>query len=500
MADPLEGAVRVEDDPLRDAVPVSTAETTQPPDTFLSAIGRSVRNVAAAPIHAGKQLIGELSRIPSNIAQAKDIELRSLLNPGIVGSAAVQTAKDVAAPLINAAPEMIGGGIGGVVGGPPGAIGGASIARGLTSMAQGRTATGVTEDLLTTAGVSATSAGIPPAARFMAKAPGRYLSMPAERHAAGAEMMTRIPEKFGVDDASVNAGYANASSLAAQPPVARAPLPTLTQAVTRMNAQASRNPLTAIRDKALVSTLTNLEKQLRTTPSVNAAQLDAIVKAINQKIGSTTGPERGAWKQMLGAVHDDLSSAAASTGDPAFSAYAKAISEAHKNFLRADIEEAIRLSGIKTQRTGDTVITSPGKIQDWMRGNPDWASAVERASPGLLQSIKDDIAKIVPVTDIVGRSIPGQRFGSGRLALGGSVGFLLSRALGISPETAASVGAILGGVSPQMGVKMSPGFVERSFRPVNRTGSVPGAIGGAVTAESQRQGDTELRDLLQRGR
>jgi len=490
MADPLEGAVRVSEDPLENAVPVGEE------DTFGGAIGRSAKNIVMAPYEMGRQLFGELVQAGRNLSQAKDVELRSLLDPRIAGPAAVQTVKDVASPIANSLPEIVGGTLGGVAGGPAGAVGGATVARGMTSLGQGKSAPGVTEDILTTLGVAGATSAAPVVGRYAVKTPGRYLSMPAERHAAGAAMMERVPERFGVTDSDVNAAYGTAERLAAQPPVGTAPLSSLTNAVSRMTAQASKNPITAIQDKALVNTLTQMQTELGSINQFNAGQVDAIVKGINQKIGSTTGAERGMWKQMLGSVHEDMIAAAKSTKDPAFQSYADAIRAARLNFLRQDIQDAIEHAGIVTQRTGQSVITSPGKIEQWMKTNPEWTAAVEKARPGLLDSIRQDIADIVPVTDVVGRAIPGQRFGSGRLALGGSVGVILSKLIGISPETAASVGAILGGVSPQMGVKMPPGYVERSFRPTNRSGSVAGAVGGGVAAQSQRQTDADLLDLL----
>ena len=87
------------------------------------------------------------------------------------------------------------------------------------------------------------------------------------------------------------------------------------------------------------------------------------------------------WKQMLGSVHEDMIAAAKSTKDPAFQSYADAIRAARLNFLRQDIQDAIEHAGIVTQRTGQSVITSPGKIEQWMKTNPEWTAAVEKARP-----------------------------------------------------------------------------------------------------------------------
>jgi hypothetical protein len=177
-----------------------------------------------------------------------------------------------------------------------------------------------------------------------------------------------------------------------------------------------------------------------------------------------------------------MKAAGATTGDPAFQAYADAIGSARLNFLRQDLEQVINTAGIRAQRTGQSIITSPGAIIQWMRRNPDWVAAVEKAEPGLMNSIRQDLQEIVPVTDVVGRSIPGQRFGSGRLVLGGAVGHLLSRVLGLPPWTAESLGAIFGGVSSSIGMTMPAGYIRSSFRPVSTTPSVGGGIVGAGIA------------------
>lgn len=459
------------------------------PRGHMAAAGRAAVNVGSAPLAVGKQFINELIALGKNIGSVGEIDPASLVNPRILGETAVGTVRNVVRPIVESAPELVGGTLGTVAGGPMGGVAGATMGRGLASMGQGKSGPEVTEDLLTTLGVAGATAGAPAVGKYLVKAPGRHLSMPAERHAAGAAMMERIPERFGVDTGDVRAAYTTAEALAAQPPVARAPLSQLTKAVQRMNAQTQQNPLKAIKSP-LDNPLRAMEQELAGLRSVNAGQVDSIVKRINDKIGSTTGSERGTWKQLLGAVHEDLKSAATTTGDPAFQAYGDAIRKARLNFLREDIEEAIRLSGVKPDRTGQSVLTSPGKMQQWIRANPEWAANVEKASPGLLDSIRSDIAEIVPVTDVVGRAIPGQRYGSGRLVLGGATGALLSKALGIAPETAASIGAIIGGVSPQMGIKMPPGYVERSFRPTPRQGSPLGTVlGGALAQRGRSESD-----------
>ena len=264
------------------------------------------------------------------------------------------------------------------------------------------------------------------------------------------------------------ASPAAAAPFASPPERMTASLTNFQSAVGRMAGQLKENPIEALRPSGTIDLLNEIATQAAAVErggGATAAGVDRIIKSVNQRIAGTEGAERGLWKQILGSLHEDLRTAAQRTNNPAFGAFADAIHQARLNFLRQDLLDAIQLSGIRTQRTGQSVVTSPGAIQQWIRTHPEWVESVERAKPGLLEQIQQGIQEIIPITDIAGRSIPGQRYGSGRLVLGGAMGHLVSQALGLPPGTAESVGAILGGLSPTMGLRMSPAYIRRSFQP-----------------------------------
>jgi len=404
--------------------------------------------------------------------------------PSTIPEVAKATARGWGQALTELAPTAATMAMGAMAAGPAGAVILPAVEKYWRSRVEGQTIPQAYEAGATIGVGGALAAQAPTVAQLMKKLPGRYLSLPAERHAAGAAMMEEIPGRFGVDDALVTQKYNTARQLGAQETVGTAPLTQLKGAASRMNAEIQANPIPSLRDSSLAKQVASLGREIGDLgEGVTAKQVDSIIKGINQRIASTEGAERGAWKQMLGATHEDMKAAAATTGDPAFQAYADAIGTARLNFLKGDLEEVIKTAGVRMQRTGQSLVTSPGAIVQWMRRNPDWVAAVEKAEPGLMNSIRQDIQEIVPVTDVVGRSIPGQRFGSGRLVLGGAIGHLLSRVLNLPPGTAESLGAIFGGLSPGMGMKISPEYIRSSFRPITTGASTGGAlVGGGLGA------------------
>lgn len=339
----------------------------------------------------------------------------------------------------------------------------------------------VRQYLVGTAVPAAIGAVGPRAIEALGKAPGRYLSLPAERHATGAAMMERIPARFGVDDAAVSQAYNQAERLSVAS-MTQAPLMNFRKRLEDMRAQWQGTPLTAFRDTGAMRTLdTALNELGARNNTMTPRQVNATIKAVNHHIGSATdNATRGMWKQILGALHQDMQTAAVATGDPAFQAFERATHLARMNFLKEDLRDVINSAGILTQRTGGSVITSPGKIVQWMQKNPEWVEGVEKARPGLLNSIRQDLQEIVPITDITGRSIPGQRYGSGRLLLAASAGHLIGRLLNLPIGLAESIGAMMGGLAGHTGFSITPGRIERSFRPVRTPVSPRGGILGGL--------------------
>lgn len=270
-----------------------------------------------------------------------------------------------------------------------------------------------------------------------------------------------------------------------RPPETNASLETFTQRIDELRAHITGNPIKSLQDKPLLTSLTQAAKEAKALKAggVSPEQIDRIIKSVNSKISQASDAStEGVWKHLLNGLHQDLSQAAAKTKDPAFEAFADAIHEARLNFLRRDLQKVITNSGVRQSRTGMSVTTSPGKVIQWMTSHPEWEHAVEQAKPGLLDSIRQDIQEIVPITDTTGRSIPGQSFGSGRYALGASAAALIGRALGIPQGEAAAFGALLAGTSRLEavgGLRMSPGYIQRSFQPTGAKYSPLGGLAGS---------------------
>lgn len=254
-----------------------------------------------------------------------------------------------------------------------------------------------------------------------------------------------------------------------------------------MASQLEQNPIAAMRDQSTINTLRTWAKEAGAVDAgggISPRGIDAMIKSINQRIGSTQGAEQGMWKQTLGSLHKDLTKAALDTGNPAFQSFADAISTARLNFLRQDLEEVINRAGIVSQRTGGSVIVSPGKIEQWIKTHPDWAEGVERAKPGLLDSIQKDLADIVPVTRTAAPGIPGGNFGSGRGVLGAAIGHLFQSSLGLSPGMAEALGAVAG-FATRRGIHYAPATVERAFAAQPSLQSVFGGATGVGTGSLQ---------------
>lgn len=555
--------------PTGGALDLDAIQAAPPEQGVVPWLRGAAQSVINVPMGMARQAGYEASMIPTYIREPKTFL-------GDLWRGAQATA--------SAAPEIGGGTLGGILGGPAGVPLGAAMGRELVGIAQGLPAEQRGEQaggafLSTLIGQRA-----PQVAEAVGKIPGRYLSLPAERHAAGAAMLEKIPERFGVTDDLVEGAYAKAERLAKNPPTQQATLPTaprvtvnaseVDQAVSRLlgrgmkpeqaavvvtrnfltagatvedvvplvnksvssaagrtepwitpehanrlaatvekptpppGAPTSRpaslnaslgnfqsrleairdgiraNPIEPLRDKALLKNVSESLAQAKALKSgANPQQLDGIIKAVNTKIRQAPdGATEGAWKHILGGLHEDLRQAAVTTGDPAFTAYAEAIDLARLNFLRRDIETLINRSGIREQRTGKSVITSPGAVEQWMKTHPDWAEKVEKARPGLIETIRQDLEEIKPITDIVGRGMPGQSFGSGRFALGMGTGALLSKVLGLDPFTISMAGGLLSGLWGKAGFDLPPAYIQRSFRPGVVRPSISGAGVGAVMA------------------
>src|SRR3990167_7763412 len=550
--------------PEQDKVAQVMSGVASQPSQGLGAYAKGLAlSVPETAIGVGREAVKfgqDVASFPSRWGQAGQIGWRDVLyHPGQVAQAGGQTLKDIFSPLVQAAPEIAGGTIGGLLGGPGGVPLGAGMGREMMGIAQGVPAeergkqTGAA--LLTTA----VGQRIPQGLEAAGKMPGRYLSLPAERHAAGAAMMEKIPERFGVTDAVVNENYTNAENLyraaakvrsevqvseqaggpildhvrrfreasseaqrlgeqvdilqRAGQPVPRQLQPALDNAKEAANpknstimrwlttsplenfrgttkglaAELQSNPIPELQNKALIGKLNKVAgqaQQVSVGGGATAEGVNRIIQAVNAEIGDSMGATRGVWKQVLRSLHDDMRTAAETTGNPAFQSYANAIESARLNFLRQDIQHVIETSGIRNQRTGVSVITNPGAVKQWMQRNPEWMTNVEKAQPGILRSIEADLQEIIPITDITGRATPGVQAGSRRVVMGGASGLLLSKLLGISPYEVAAIGSLIGGFTPGTGFTMSSRYIQRSFQPTTRTSSRVGAGVGALLAPS----------------
>lgn len=427
----------------------------------------------------------DIASVPSRLAQVGQIDLADVArHPGQLVTAGVETGRQLAAPLVQAIPEISGATIGTLLGGPGGAPLGAATMRELVGVLEGTPA----RERGQAAGTAALSTLVGQRAgqipELVSKAPGRYLSLPAERHAAGAAMMEKIPERFGVDDAMVQRRYAAAKHLS-KTSKGSSLLENFRGEAKRLAADLESNPIEALQDKSLAKQFKEISTQadeLSSRGGATAGGVDQIIKAVNKKIGDATSTELGMWKDTLRSLHEDMRAASQTTGDPAFAAYAKAIETARLNFLRNDIKKVIETSGIRAQRTGQAVVTSPGAIQQWMRKNPEWVKAVEKANPGILDSIRLDLQEIIPITDIAGRAIPGAQAGSRRVVMGGAAGALAAKILGLSLYDVMAIGSLIGGFMPGQGFTMRPGYIRRSFQPITTPPSRVGLGAGAVIA------------------
>lgn len=567
---------------------------------------------APTPASTGQRILsgigqGELDwlRFPIAMAQQAGHELTSIPRYVMHPTQFLQEAGRGAEAIVGATPEIAGGVTGGLVAGPPGVVAGPAAMRGLTSTLEGKPIEQIVRELVANFGLGTLGSALPEVVSAAKGAGGRYLSMPAERMVAGAEIMEAIPGKFGVSDDLVHEAYARAERLSRTPPQAPAApkpaaaaavapavnAPQIEDAVSRLigrgirpdqaaervftealqrgepaadvlqavntamksatggtrgaltperaaqiakqipapkasaaapvsapagrpaalNAQLTtmsqrvetilqdirRNPLGSIRDKESLKVLQGLAKDIKqlSTTGASPEQLDGIVKAVNRRIAQAgDSATEGSWRHILGGVHQDLRTAVATTKDPAFAAYADAIAMARLNFLRQDLEKVIKQVGVRPSRTASSVITSPGPVLQWMKTHPEWVEGVEKAQPGLLAAIRGDLQEIIPITNIRAGGIPGQRYGSGRYALGASAAYLIAKLLGVPPESAASMGALLAGGSTGLeaigGLRMSPEYIRRSFAPRPTAPASPiGALATTALGEMTRGND-----------
>lgn len=329
---------------------------------------------------------------------------------------------------------------------------------------------------------------IPRALEETPKAVVRKTASSQSRMQGAAGMMEQMPGRFGVSKDLVNRLYDTAERLSTTS-MTQAPLLSFRRKLADAIAERQMNPLEAMRNKGLISQLQGTLDQLGARGnSMTARQLNAVIKDINEHIGSTEGAVRGMWKQALKGLHEDMRAAWQSTGDPAFGAYEAAIHTAWKNFLLEDFTEALNKSGMPMNRAGTSPIVAPGKIQNWFTNHPEWTSAVERAQPGLLSSLQSDLESIVPIANVTAPTIPGGHFGSGRLVAGGALGHLFRRALGLPPGIAEAMGALMGDLSKR-GIHFDPARTVRAFQPTRTApfAPVPAGLSFGLTRRQEDQ-------------
>ena len=329
---------------------------------------------------------------------------------------------------------------------------------------------------------------IPRAAEMTGKGIVRGSASSASRMEAGAQMMERMPGRFGVNRDLVNRLYDTAERLSTQS-MTQAPLMAFRKRLADAIAEQKMNPLDAMRNKTLIGQLQGTLDQLgQRGNSMTARQVNAVIKSVNDHIGSTEGATRGMWKQALGGLHEDMRTAWQATRDPAFGAYERAIHAAWKNFLLEDFDKVLKHSGMPMNRAGTSPIVAPGKIQQWITDNPQWVQAVEKAEPGLLNALQADLERITPVTNITAPSIPGGHFGSGRLVAGGALGHIFRRVLGLGPGMAEAIGVLMGDLTKR-GIHWNPVRVERAFQPPRSVPFSPsaGARVGLPTMAGERE-------------
>ena len=399
-----------------------------------------------------------------------------LKNPSILADAAVKTGGDIA----EMAPTIVGATAGGVLtgGNPFGMAGGAALMRGTQGVIKGESpeefARGVTSAGLGTL----VGAGTPELANIPS-ATVRRLASSRSRMAGAAEAMDQIPGRFGVSDDLVNQKYADAKN-SMTPATPAAPVNNFVSRLQTIKDGIEKNPYTRTRNTGLLNDVTTtLDEATSTAGLVKPDELNAAIKGINDKIGSNWNdpPVRGAWKHVLSGLHEDMRAAAASTGDPAFSAYADAISTARLNFLRRDLEDAINKSGIRETRA-KTLLTKPEAIRQWITNHPDWQAGVEKSQPGLLDSIRGDLKDLDAITTVSSTRLPGSQFGSGRGLIGGAVGYLFRNVLGLAPGTAEALG-VLGGNVTSGSINFDPSRTMRAFARPNTPPSPGGGVAGA---------------------
>ena len=438
--------------------------------SMFSGAGQGLKDVVTFPVDVVKKW-----------ASASGIDYGDLLkNPSILADAAMRTGGDIA----EMAPTIVGATAGGVLtgGNPFGMAGGAALMRGTQGVIKGENpeefARGVTS-----AGVGTLAgAGTPELANIPSKAV-RRLASSGSRMAGAAEAMEKIPERFGVTDDLVNQKYTDAKN-SMTPATPAAPVTNFVSRLQTIKDGIEKNPYTRTRNTALLNDVsTTLDEATSTAGLVKPDELNAAIKGINDKIGSNWNdpPVRGAWKHVLSGLHEDMRAAAASTGDPAFSAYADAIGTARLNFLRRDLEDAINKSGIRETRA-KTLLTKPENIRQWITNHPDWQAGVEKSQPGLLDSIRGDLKDLDKITTVSATRLPGSQFGSGRGLIGGAIGYLFRNALGLAPGTAEALG-VLGGNLSTGSVNFDPSRTLRAFtRPSTPPSSGGGIAGAGVSA------------------
>ena len=353
-----------------------------------------------------------------------------------------------------------------------------------------------------------------------AKVPGRLLALPGERHGLAGRMTESILGRFGVDDAMVSRLYAIAGNLSRRSG-STVELPNFADRLRTIRMGIEENPFPEIQDRLLLGKVSRTEQRamagtpgqqiptpfqtsagtpiVQTGPPspllVKAHEINSVIKGVNAKIGQASdATTRGAWKNILGGLHEDMRAAFRRTGDPAFAAYEQAIAAARKNFLKQDLQEVIYGVAVKFQRTGKEEIASPGGILNWMRRNPEWVESMEKAHPGVLRSIHADLQEVIPIANVTGTRIPGQTYGSGPFWRAGAGGYLALRALGMSHAEAEIGGAVAGLLSQKFGASLPGSYLRTSFRPIQSKPS-PAVGRAAVAATRPTEPATEEKSL-----
>lgn len=435
------------------------------------------------------------SEVVEGIKTAPQVDWMDVLkNPSQISTAALETVK----PMIGPTAGTIIGSPAGIAGMALGATGGQLAQSAIEQVASGepQTPTSTIEKGLTAGGATAVGSLTPVFTRRAPKAIVRGTASGQSRHAAAADELLGLHEKFGVSDDIVDQAYATARASMATSNVDTF-LPNTAKGLKVIKDDIRLDPFATLRNKPLLKSITEMEEQTLGTKTgqpalLNAAQVNRVITDVNRQIkaamSSGDDATAGAWKQVLGGLHEDMRNAYAVSGDQAFGDFATAIRTAHLNFLRRDLEKLVQRSGATKLRGGTEEHprwkADPAAVENWMRRNPEWVDRVNKARPGLIPSIQADLDMLNPVTDIVTKGLPGGTYGSGRFLTGAAIAHMFSRFLGMPLGTAEVLGGAAATIT-RRGINYNPRRIMRAWGPKAPMASEPAAaIGAGLAGES----------------